>query len=70
MGLVKRNSGSFVVFISSIAGEEIVYEWFAHYGASKAGLNGLMRTAAIDSGNIINEEVFKLKSRIQKEETR
>lgn len=59
-----------IIFISSIAGEEIGYPEFAHYTASKAGMNGFMRTAAlelakynitvnsIDPGNILNEEVF------------
>lgn len=68
--VLKKQATGRVIFISSIAGEEIGYTGFAHYTASKAGMNGLMRTAAlelakynitvnsIDPGNIINEEVF------------
>lgn len=63
--LTQRQNGR-VIFISSIAGEEVGYSGYAHYAASKAGLNGLMRTAAlelgkhnitvnsIDPGNILN----------------
>lgn len=39
-----------VIFISSIAGEEIGYASLAHYAASKAGMNGLMRSAALELG--------------------
>ncbi len=62
-----------IIFISSIAGGEIGLPSFAHYTASKSGINGLMRTAAlelgkdlitvncIEPGNIFNEERFKTK---------
>lgn len=55
-----------MIFISSVAGEKLGIPGFAHYCASKAGLNGLIRTAAIElakdnitvnsinPGNIIN----------------
>lgn len=69
---LKKQSKGRVVFISSISGEEMGYPGFAHYTASKAGMNGLMRTAAlelakfnitvnsIDPGNIFNEDAFSV----------
>ena len=67
--LKKQNSGR-AIFISSITGNETGYPGYAHYAASKAGMNGLMRTAALElathhitvnsigPGNIFNEEMF------------
>lgn len=43
----KQRSGK-IVFMSSIAGETIGLPNMSAYAASKAGLNGLMRTAAIE----------------------
>ena len=43
----KYNSGK-IVYISSIAGETIGVPNMAAYGSSKAGLNGLMRTCALE----------------------
>ena len=71
LGVMKKSGGK-IIFISSIAGEKIGLPGFAHYSASKAGMNGLMRTAAlelakynitvnsIDPGNILNQDVFKV----------
>ncbi len=42
-----RKSGSFI-FMSSLAGEKIGLPYMGAYAASKAGLNGLMRTAALE----------------------
>jgi 3-oxoacyl-[acyl-carrier protein] reductase len=68
--IIKKQKNGRVIFISSIAGDEIGYPGYAHYTASKSGMNGLMRTAAlelaihnitvnsIDPGNIINENMF------------
>lgn len=67
---IKKHNHGRVIFISSIAGDEVGYPGYAHYTASKSGMNGLMRTAAlelakynitvnsIDPGNILNEDVF------------
>lgn len=43
----KQNFGK-VVYLSSIAGEHIGLPFMSAYSASKAGLNGFMRTAAIE----------------------
>ncbi len=43
----KYNSGK-IIYISSIAGENIGLPNMAAYSASKAGLNGLMRTCALE----------------------
>lgn len=68
--IIKKQKNGRVIFISSIAGDEIGYPGYAHYTASKSGMNGLMRTAAlelainnitvnsIDPGNILNEDIF------------
>ena len=64
--IMKQKRQGKMIFISSIAGEKLGIPGFAHYTASKAGLNGLIRTAAIElakdnitvnsinPGNIIN----------------
>ncbi len=56
-----------IVVISSITGPKVTQPGFAHYAASKAGLNGLIKTAAlelaemgitvngIEPGNIVTE---------------
>lgn len=68
---LKKNGFGRVIFISSIGGEKIGVHNLSHYGASKAGINGLMRTAALElapygitvnsvnPGNIINVDRFK-----------
>ena len=70
--IMKKNQKGKVVFISSVVGEEVGVPGLSHYGASKAGMNGLMRTAAlelapfgitvnsIDPGNIVNKERFQI----------
>ncbi len=45
---MKRHRNGKFVFLSSIAGETIGLPHMAAYAASKAGLNGFMRTAAIE----------------------
>jgi 3-oxoacyl-[acyl-carrier protein] reductase len=66
--IMKQQESGKIIFISSIAGERIGFPGFSHYSASKAGMNGLMRTAAlelapfnitvnsIEPGNIFNNE--------------
>ena len=66
---IKKLANSRIIFISSIAGEQMGFRGYAHYTASKAGMNGFMRTAAlefaqhnitvnsIDPGNIFNDAV-------------
>ncbi|EKD70289.1 MAG: hypothetical protein ACD_46C00578G0005 [uncultured bacterium] len=68
--MMRKQDYGKIIFISSIAGEKIGFPGFSHYAASKAGMNGLMRTAAlelarhninvnsIEPGNIFNEEAF------------
>ena len=68
--IMKNEKSGRIIFISSIAGEEIGYPGLSHYSASKAGMNGFMRSAAlelaphkitvnsIDPGNIMNTESF------------
>lgn len=46
--VMKKQQAGNIIFISSIAGETIGLPYMAAYAASKAGLNGLMRTAAIE----------------------
>ena len=48
LGPLKQSPAGRVVFVSSITGPVTGYPGLAHYGASKAGMNGLMRTAAIE----------------------
>lgn len=43
-----KEKGGKIVFISSVAGETIGTPNLSHYSASKAGMNGLMRTAALE----------------------
>ena len=69
---MKTQKSGRVIFVSSIAGERIGLAGFSHYTASKSGMNGLMRTAAlelakynitvnsIEPGNIFNEELFSV----------
>ncbi|HEX2549302.1 MAG TPA: SDR family NAD(P)-dependent oxidoreductase [Gammaproteobacteria bacterium] len=68
--IIKKQKNGRMIFISSIAGDEMGYPGYAHYTASKSGMNGLMRTAAIefakyhvtvnsiDPGNILNQNEF------------
>lgn len=69
--LIAKSAGR-IIFISSIAGEKIGLPGLGHYAASKAGLNGLMRTAAlelakykitvnsIEPGNVFNQEAYQI----------
>lgn len=45
---MKKNNTGKIVYISSIAGENIGLPNMAAYSSSKAGLNGLMRTCALE----------------------
>ena len=70
--VMKTQRSGKIIFISSIAGEKIGLPGFAHYTASKAGMNGLMRTAAlelakynisvnsINPGNILNQDEYNV----------
>lgn len=70
--LLKKNDKGRVILISSVAGDLIGIPSYAAYGASKAGLNGLMRSLAVElapynitvnsilPGNFINQERFKV----------
>ncbi|MEO8963748.1 MAG: SDR family NAD(P)-dependent oxidoreductase [Gammaproteobacteria bacterium] len=70
--IMKKHSQGKIIFISSVAGEKLGVSGFTHYGASKAGMNGLMRSAAvelasyginvnsIDPGNIVNKKRFNI----------
>lgn len=72
---MKQQNNGKIIFISSIAGEKIGLPGFAHYTASKAGMNGLMRTAAlelakynihvnsINPGNILNQAEQQISNR-------
>jgi 3-oxoacyl-[acyl-carrier protein] reductase len=46
--LLKQSSAGRIVLVSSITGPVTGYPGLAHYGASKAGMDGFMRTAAIE----------------------
>lgn len=77
--IMKKHSGGKIIFISSVAGEKLGISGFSHYGASKAGMNGLMRSAAvelasyginvnsIDPGNIVNKDRFNIDDAAMKE---
>ncbi len=70
--MLQQQQAGRVIFISSISGERMGWPGFSHYTASKAGMNGLMRTAAlefakynvtvnsIEPGLIFNEEAFSV----------
>jgi 3-oxoacyl-[acyl-carrier protein] reductase len=45
---MKRNGGGRLIFISSITGPRVSSPGHAHYAASKAGISGFIRTAAIE----------------------
>lgn len=45
---LKQSPAGRIVFVSSITGPVTGYPGLAHYGASKAGMDGFMRTAAIE----------------------
>lgn len=69
---LQEQSRGRVIFISSVAGDPIGVKGYAHYCASKAGMNGLMRAAALElaksnitvnsilPGNICNTERFSI----------
>jgi 3-oxoacyl-[acyl-carrier protein] reductase len=46
--LLKQSTAGRIVLVSSITGPVTGYPGLAHYGASKAGMDGFMRTAAIE----------------------
>jgi 3-oxoacyl-[acyl-carrier protein] reductase len=46
--LLKQSRAGRIVLVSSITGPITGYPGLAHYGASKAGMDGFMRTAAIE----------------------
>jgi 3-oxoacyl-[acyl-carrier protein] reductase len=46
--LLKQSQAGRIVLVSSITGPITGYPGLAHYGASKAGMDGFMRTAAIE----------------------
>ena len=64
---MKSNGGGRLIYISSITGTRVSSPGHAHYGASKAGINGFIKTAAlelaghgitvnaIEPGNILTE---------------
>ena len=64
---MKRGDGGRLIYISSITGTRVSSPGHAHYGASKAGINGFIKTAAlelaghgitvnaIEPGNILTE---------------
>lgn len=70
--LMKKKHSGKIIFLASIAGEKIGVPGLAHYGASKAGVNGLMRAAALElapyginvnsisPGNFLNKERFNV----------
>lgn len=45
---MKRSGGGRLIFISSITGPRVSSPGHAHYSASKAGINGFIKTAAIE----------------------
>ncbi|WP_274631386.1 SDR family oxidoreductase [Arvimicrobium flavum] len=45
---MKRNGGGRLIFISSITGPRVSSPGHAHYSASKAGINGFIKTAALE----------------------
>lgn len=69
---MKRQNKGKIVITSSVTGPVVAMPGFAHYGAAKSGLNGLVRTAAIElakyhinvnaiePGNIISEGMLAL----------
>ncbi len=46
--LLRRQHSGRVIFVSSVQGNRVAMPGCAHYAASKAGLNGLMRAAALE----------------------
>jgi 3-oxoacyl-[acyl-carrier protein] reductase len=48
LDLLARDGEGRIIFISSISGPRVGYPGLAHYTASKAGLNGFMKTIAIE----------------------
>jgi 3-oxoacyl-[acyl-carrier protein] reductase len=49
---MKKQSYGRIVITSSITGPRVGYPGWAHYGASKAGLNGFIRSAALEFANL------------------
>lgn len=72
---MKANGGGRLIFISSITGPRVSSPGHAHYSASKAGINGFIKTAAIEfapfgitvnavePGNILTEGLKAERSR-------
>ena len=46
--VMKRQQQGRIVLISSITGPRVGYPGLAHYAATKSGMNGFMRTAAVE----------------------
>lgn len=72
---IQKSQNGRIIFISSIGGDPIGVKGYGHYCASKAGINGLMRSAALEfaknnitvncisPGNICNLDRFQLSSK-------
>jgi 3-oxoacyl-[acyl-carrier protein] reductase len=45
---LRRHNGGRILFTSSVTGPNVAMPGTAHYAASKAGMNGLIRTAALE----------------------
>lgn len=45
---LRRSGGGRFLFTSSVSGPNVAIPGFAHYAASKGGINGLIRTAALE----------------------
>lgn len=70
--IMKKQKRGKIVITSSVTGPVVAMSGFAHYGAAKSGLGGLVRTAAvelakyhinvnaIDPGNIMSEGMLAL----------
>ena len=48
LGLFRRQGGGCVLATSSVTGPRVAYPGLSHYAASKAGVNGFIRNAALE----------------------
>lgn len=48
--LFKAQGGGVILCTSSVTGNRVAYPGLSHYGASKAGVNGFIRNAALELG--------------------
>lgn len=46
--LMKKQGGGRILITSSVTGPKVVYPGLAHYAASKAGVNGFIKAAALE----------------------